>query len=77
MIRQSIAASDVQLWRPAEFKSVKNPDFDHIKHLQNQVYFLLTEGCMYLKKKIKRTTVSINQHHRKILFSLSFSYSFK
>ena len=42
MIHRSLAESSDHFWWPAEFENVANQYFENLKHLQNQVYLLLT-----------------------------------
>ena len=41
-LRQLLAESAGHLSQPAEFENVANPDFDHLKHLQNPGHLSLT-----------------------------------
>ena len=43
-----LAEIDGNPWQPSEFKNVANPDFEHLKHLQNPGHFSLTEGFIYI-----------------------------
>ena len=47
MLRQSIAVSTINFWRPAKFENVEYPDFGNIKHLQNLGHFLLNAPDIY------------------------------
>ena len=49
MLRRLLAEGAGHFFQPAEFENVANPDFENIKHLQNQGHLLLTETSMNLK----------------------------
>ena len=47
MLCWSLDDSSSQFWQPAKIENVANPDFDHLKHVQNPVYLPLIEASMY------------------------------
>ena len=51
MLHQLLAEGAGTFWQPETFENVANPDFENIKHLQNQGYLLLTGPSMTYKNK--------------------------
>ena len=47
MINWFLAANPDHFWRPAKSENMANPDFEHLKHLQNLGHFLLTAICIF------------------------------
>ena len=56
---RSLASIDARFWCTAKPEKPENPDFGHLKHLQNPVTLSLTSPCLH--------TVRICQHMRKII----------
>ena len=50
MLRWYLAESIGHYWQPAQFVNVVNPDFDHLKHLQNSGHLLLPAPSVSYKK---------------------------
>ena len=54
MLRCSLAESTGYFWYPAEFKYVKNQDFENIKHMQNlDIYCLPNQVSEEITKQKK------------------------
>ena len=68
MTRQLLAKIAGHFWWPAEFENVANPDFEHLKHLQNPEHLLLTEPS-----SIKDTYVCEDETWLEILAAAAFA----